>query len=136
MAGIRCGFVWSSILGVRYIEIRVICQGEGWGRWPPVPSRSERSEPRGENAGRSRGSPRWRGGGLGLASLLRLWLALPLLVQWPPEQSLEDRLPADTEPRRPFVEFPRHAVSQVDVNATDRPELCRRRPNRNHSTVE
>jgi len=38
------------------------------------------------------------------------------------KQGLNHGLPADIEPGRPLVEFSEHALRQIDIHATDRPD--------------
>src|SRR6202522_788780 len=60
---------------------------------------------------------------------LRPSLAFPILVQRPRKQSLNHSLPAYVEFRRPLIEIPQHALSEIDIHAahrSDHGELVRK----------
>jgi hypothetical protein len=61
------------------------------------------------------------GGRLALQpAFFRLWSFFPLLAECSREQRFDYCLTADIEPGCPLIEFSQHALSEVDVHATDR----------------
>jgi hypothetical protein len=52
----------------------------------------------------------------------RFWLARWGFGECSAEQGLNHGLPADIEPDRPLVELSEHALCQIDIHATDRPD--------------